>query len=325
MREIFNRFLRKLNISGRDLAVFLLALLLAFSIWLIHNLSLKYNDYLRVSVVAHCNIEGHSAVSSNRCDVIARCRTTGYDVIKSGLRGRRHVLDVDFAPSVMKQKDDDMFYVTSSDLQEYAHIFYGADVTVDYFVSDTLFFRFPVEVHKKVPVNPVYSISYRSQYINVGDLHVEPDSVIVYGEPFQLETVNAVFTKPVKYNDVSEPVQGVVSLEKIKGVRFSDPEVHFSQDVARYVEMKKTVNVAAVNVPAGKELLILPSSVTVTLRCVFPLLSDPLETLSAEVDFEQFQQSLSGRCPVRLKNLAKGVIGYEIEPLTVGCVLEDSI
>lgn len=325
MGGILNRFLKRLNISGRDSAVFLLALLLAFSIWLIHNLSLKYNDYLRVSVVAHCNIKGHAEVSSNRCDVIARCRTTGYDVIKSGLFGRRKTLDVDFSPSVMKRKDEDTFYVTASDLQEYAHVFYGDDVSVEYFVSDTLFFRFPVEDHKKVPVNLMCSVSYRSQYVNVDEMQVEPDSIIVYGTPFQLETVKGVFTKPVKHHDVSEDVQGVAALEKIKGIRFSDTEVHYSQDVTRYVEMKKTVNVVPVNVPSGKELLVFPSNVTVVLRCMFPLLADPLESLVAEVDFEQYQQSLSGRCEVRLKNVARGVIDYEIEPLTVGCVLEDLI
>ena len=50
MGDLYNRILKSFNISGRDLAVFLLALLLAFSIWLIHNLSLKYNDYLTASV-----------------------------------------------------------------------------------------------------------------------------------------------------------------------------------------------------------------------------------------------------------------------------------
>ena len=81
MKNLFHRLLSSLNIGGRDWVVLLLALLLAFSTWLIHNLSLRYNDYLRVSVVARCNIEGHADVSANKCEVIARCRTTGYKVI----------------------------------------------------------------------------------------------------------------------------------------------------------------------------------------------------------------------------------------------------
>ena len=42
-----------------------MSLLLAFSIWLIHNLSLNYSDTISVPVMAQCNIDGHSDVSSN--------------------------------------------------------------------------------------------------------------------------------------------------------------------------------------------------------------------------------------------------------------------
>ena len=41
---------KKLN--GRDLAVFLLSLLLAFGIWLIHNLSLDYVRVVNVPIKA---------------------------------------------------------------------------------------------------------------------------------------------------------------------------------------------------------------------------------------------------------------------------------
>ena len=72
MRDLIHKILQLLNISGRDWAVFLLALLLAFSIWLIHNLSLKYTEFMQASVEAVSNIEGHFNKSSNRSDVIAR-------------------------------------------------------------------------------------------------------------------------------------------------------------------------------------------------------------------------------------------------------------
>ena len=147
MRKLYDKLLESLNISGRDLAVFLLALLLAFSTWLIHNLSLKYNDYLTASVIAQCNIEGHSNISLNRSDVIARCRATGYKVIMSDIRARRAPGTVNFAPAVMRHMVDDLFYVLSSDLTEYTHIIYGDGVSLEHFVSDTMYFRFPSVVY----------------------------------------------------------------------------------------------------------------------------------------------------------------------------------
>lgn len=323
MRKLYNRLLESLNISGRDLAVFLLALLLAFSTWLLHNLSLKYSDYLTASVIARSNVEGHSDISQNSTDVIARGRTTGYKVILSAMKAHRKPVIVDFASSVMKHKEDDLFYVLSSDLTEYAHLIYGDGVTVEYFVSDTLFFRFPAVDHKRVPVHPVYSVSYMPQHISDGQLEVAPDSVTLYGEAYRLENIDKVFTEPIKHADLTSDVLGVVRLEKLKDVRMSVDEVHYMLDVRRYVDITRTLPVNVVNLPSDKTLQLFPSKATVTLKCGFPLLSDPDEDISLYVDYEDYVRSLSGKCPVRFTGSGKDILSYEIEPVVVSCVLEE--
>ena len=322
MRKLYNKLLESLNISGRDLAVFLLALLLAFSIWLIHNLSLKYNDYLTASVKAQCNIEGHTNVSLNSSDVIARCRATGYKAIMSDIKAGRKPVTVAFDPSVMRYMEDDLFYVLASDLTEYTHLIYGDGVTLEYFVSDTIFFRFPEVDHKKVPVHPVYTVSYMPQHISKGNLEVIPDSVVLYGESRVLENIDRVLTEPIKHSSLSSDIQGLVRLEKIKDVRLSVSEVHYLLDVCRYVEVKVTLPVTPVNVPADKKLIPFPSSANVMLRFSFPLESDP-EGLELKADYEEYIRSLSGMCTLTLGGEPKGLISYEVEPVAVNCVLED--
>lgn len=322
MKRLYQRILQSLNISGRDLAVFLLALLLAFSIWLIHNLSLKYNDYLTASVKAQCNIEGHTNVSLNSSDVIARCRATGYKAIMSDIKAGRKPVTVAFDPSVMRYMEDDLFYVLASDLTEYTHLIYGDGVTLEYFVSDTIFFRFPEVDHKKVPVHPVYTVSYMPQHISKGNLEVIPDSVVLYGESRVLENIDRVLTEPIKHSSLSSDIQGLVRLEKIKDVRLSVSEVHYLLDVCRYVEVKVTLPVTPVNVPADKKLIPFPSSANVMLRFSFPLESDP-EGLELKADYEEYIRSLSGMCTLTLGGEPKGLISYEVEPVAVKCVLED--
>ncbi len=323
MRKLYDRLLSLLNISGRDLAVFLLALLLAFSIWLIHNLSLKYNAYLDVDVQARCNIDGHAELSPDKCNVVARCRATGYNVIRSGIRGKRRVVQVEFQPSVMKSKGKDLYYVTSSDLQEYAHLIFGDGVSVEYYTTDTLYYSFPSENHKRVPVNPVYTITYQAQHMNEAPMEIRPDSVTVYGESFQLDNISAVNTLPIRYSHISDDVQGEVSLENIKGVRISEESVHYSLEVSRYVEMTGSLPLKVVNVPEDKALYAFPSNVDITLKCVFPLSADPFESLSAVVNYADYQHSLSGKCPVTLEGISRGVIGYSILPEYVETIVED--
>lgn len=323
MRRLYHKILVLLNITGRDLAVFLLALLLAFSTWLIHNLSLKYTDYLTASVVARCSIEGHSAQSENYSDIIARGRTTGYQFIVSDIRTGRIPTYVDFRPETLNHMEGDLYYILSSDLFEYSHLIYGDGVSLEYFVSDTVFFRFPEVSHKKVPVQATFSVTYLPQYMADGPLEITPDSVTVYGEPYRLNSLEKVFTEPIKHDDLSNSVQGLVKLEQMPDLRYSIDDVHYKQDVIRFVEMKMNLPVKTMNVPADKRMDVYPSSVSVTMKCSFPLEENPEDGVSLYVDYEDFQNSLSGKCVVRMHDAPRGMIAYEVDPVAVNCFLED--
>ena len=322
MRNLFHKILSALNFKGRDWVVLLLALLLAFSIWLIHNLALNYNDFFNVSVVAQCNIPGHAAESSNKCEVTARCRATGYKLIRAHI-GKRKAHQVAFRTSDMIHYNDDIFYITSGRLQEYSHLIFGPGVSVDYYLSDTLFFRFPYENFKKVSIEPISVVTFREQYMADGRLSVEPDSMLIYGEPYILDGVDKVYTRTINRSDVYEDISGIIGLEKIKGVRFSVDQVRYQLDVKRFVEIELNLPVRTINVPHGKSLKVYPSEAKVKLRCSFPLIEDPEKGLVLQADYNDFQNSRTGKCSLKLSNLTRGVIGYEIEPMSVSGLIED--
>ena len=322
MRNLFHRILKTLNINGRDWVVLLLALLLAFSIWLIHNLALKYNDHMSVSVIASCSIPGHASVSADKAEVTARCRATGYKVIKSYIRRGKEV-EIPFRPADIKHKDGDIFYVTPEDLKDYSHLIFGPEISVEYFVSDTLFFRFPYENYKKVPVVPISTITYSDQYMAESPLAVTPDSVLVYGEPFRLENISAVYTRPVNYTDLSRDVSGAVKIEPIKDVRISEAEVRYELKVKRFVEVISTVPVTVVNVPEGKSMYVYPSEVDVFLKCNFPLVDNPERGLRVVADYNDLHKSLGQSCILKVYAPSGGVISSEASPVSVSCVWED--
>ena len=155
------------------------------------------------------------------------------------------------------------------------------------------------------------------------EISVQPDSVLVYGEPIRLETIEAVYTKPIRYYDICEDLQGVIVLEKIKGVRVSENEASYSVGVKRYVEVSSMVSVKPVNVPADKVMKVYPSVVEVSLRCNFPMADEPLSTLRVEAVDNDYINSLGGNCTLKAKGLSRSVISYEIEPVAVSCVIEE--
>ena len=160
LKEPLHKLLRKSGINGRDLAVFLLSLLLAFSIWISHNLSLQYSSVVSVPVIALSNIEGHQAESSNTSPVVARCRTTGYRLLRKNRMSRRGQLRVYFSPDDLHQEGEDLYYITSNELSGYFSEIFGDNVQLESFVSSRVQFRFPAENHKTVPVQAVSVVSF---------------------------------------------------------------------------------------------------------------------------------------------------------------------
>lgn len=321
MKGFLHRILKTFRLEGRDWAVFLTSLLLACSIWFIHNLALKYSDIVEVPVRAVCNIEGHSDRSSNSQVVVARCRMTGYNLVKARVFARKGERDVTFAREAMHPRSADSWYVTSKELQEVAHIIFGETATLEYFLSDTVVFKFPRQECRKVPVRLYGEFSMREQYMMVGDVALEPDSVLVYGEPSQLEQIPFIATDKIYKKDVSSGFSGVVKLRQPgKNLRLSDESVRFSASVSRFVEITRTLPVEVINAPLDREFIVIPSSVEASFRCAFPYSSDPLESASAYIDYNTYRESRSGKCPVLCRNAGEAVLECSFEPAVVECV-----
>jgi hypothetical protein len=325
MKMFFQKLFNLLNISRRDLFVFTMSLLLAFSIWLIHNLSLSYNGQVSMPVIASSNLDYRSNLSSNTCIVYARARTTGYNLIRLNNVFEEKAKVVNFDKSNLHYYDEDTYYITSSELVEYAHLIYGESVKVEYIVSDTLKFRFTPQDHKKVPVKAVTLLTMAPQYSLTEEFKVEPDSITVYGDSHLLESVESVSTEPLRFYDVKSSFQGEVDIQKIKGLRFSQDQVNYKANVTRYIELTENIKVQARNVPEDKDFKFYPSSVSVTFRTVFPLKEKTISDVALYVDYNDYVKSLSGKCPIHISGLSKEILDYQIHPENLGCVANDRL
>ena len=308
------------KVNGKDMVIFIMSVLLAFSIWLLHNLSQRYSQTIRVPVSAVCNIEGHSPNSSNIAVVQARCRTTGFQIMKFNNLASDKNVRVEFNPQDMHPMGDDNYYITSNELTAYAPNIFGPESTLEGFMTDTLVFRFPPENSKKIPVLPVYRISFDSQYTSTSDLSVSPDSVTVYGEPYLIDNLSRISTEAFSLQNLRRSVRGDVKLEKIKGVRFSQDKVDYAVDVARFVEIRAEIPVLGRNVPSDRMLIIYPSTATVSFRCAFPVTVEPEQSTRLYIDYNDFVNSLSGKCIPSVQGVPSDIFGYKIEPEVFDCV-----
>ena len=315
------RFLEKLHINVRDLVVFLLSLMLALGIWLVHNLTLRYSSIMNVTVTAVSNIPGRAAESSNTAVISARCRASGFKLIRNR-RNEDNTIKVFFNPEEFTRGDNDSYYISSNALASYVPDIFGEDVQLESFVTQNAIFRFSAENNKKVPVSPKLITSFRPQYTAMGSIQFSPDSVMLYGDPNYLESLDRVFTRPLELKNLKNDAHGEVALDVPSGIRSSDQTVSYSLQVTRFVEVSSEIRIDVINLPADKFLSVYPSTAKVLFRCVFPLSVDPTRNVSLYIDYEEFTQSINGRCVARLSGLPSSVIDYTVEPQVFECIEE---
>lgn len=298
--------------------MFLLSLFIAFSVWMVHNLSREYTDLVSVNVRACSNIDGRAMLSSEPVDVLARCKTTGFRLLRHSMH-RDEVL-VNFDKDELVLKEGDTFVADAACLERHSTEIFTDRVSVETFISPSVTFRFAPETNRKVPVSAVKLVTFRPQYMARGDIRLTPDSVVVYGDPRLLAGIDRVLTRQISFADLKSPVHGVVKLENPGGVRMSDTEVGYSIDVVRYVELRSRVKVGTRHVPAGRTLVVLPSEADVVYRCVFPVIGTPEEGTEFYVDYNDFSSSMSGTCVLKCDALPEGVIGWTAAPEVFSCV-----
>ena len=313
----------RLPLRGREWLLFATSLILAVLIWFLSNLSRSYSGVLGVPVVAECNLQGYSNISSNSTVLSARCRAEGFRLLREGTRRSRKPVLVAFDRADLRHAAGERFFVTGNVMNNYLRQIFGDKVDVEDIITDTLYFIFSPENNKRVPVNFAGDFTYRSQYMASGPLRLTPDSVTVYGEKARLDLVDHVSTAQIYPDDVHDTQHGVLRLNRIKGVRLSDSEVSYELPVSRYVELRSELPVSVRNAPGGHHLDVFPSRATVILHCTFPVGRNPFEAFELYIDYADFASSLSGRCVARVNELPSGVLDYRVEPAVFDCLETD--
>ena len=102
----------------------------------------------------------------------------------------------------------------------------------------------------------------------------------------------------------------------------SHPKVDYSMNVTRYVECTLQVPVKVTGVPRGKKIRVYPSSASVRVKSVYPIMED-LDDITVQVDYEDFASSISGKCVGYVSGMpVTSIPGSEkIEPEVFECIL----
>lgn len=311
---------------GGDVFILLFSLFLAFFMWSMHRFTLEYSSMFEYRVNLASNLEGRSKSAESHNALVVRGQTSGFYIIQQQLGkwfGGESV-DIFMDARWLRSSDGskDLFSVAGNEMKQLVQDALGPDFKLESIASDTLYFTFPRQAYKKVPVVPVYEITYEPQYATTMPVAIRPDSVLIYGEASKLAQIDSVFTQKIRRKMVNAPVQGVVQLQPVNGVRYSTKELFYAIDVQRYYESIYDVKVSPVNTPQHESRFIFyPQNVSVTYRAVYG--GKPLKAsdFSVKADFSEREQC-NGREIIKLRctvSKPAGVFSVKVEPKYVEC------
>lgn len=309
--------------------ILIVSLLLAFFIWVAHNLTQDYFSYRQYRITVVTSLPGLGSESESEEVLIVGGDAKGYDIIgrrSSRARNAEPVtIEVDpkyFTPDIYRS---DLFTLKARDIQETLNQKVGTEFNITYVPDQKLSFVFPRQSSHKVPV--VISgrqISCKPQYMTVSDIVLEPDSVLVYGNEEDLSRITSVQTYPIRLQNLSKSTKGEVPLRELPGIRLGSRTVGYEIEVARYVEQTLEADVKAVNVPAGKRLLIIPSRIKAI--CRIPFKNDGSLTrddIRFEVDYDTVVSSAGSQAIPQLVPPGVKIYSCQTDPRVVDCIIAD--
>lgn len=120
---------------------------------------------------------------------------------------------------------------------------------------------------KKVKLLPDVALDYKDGFGLVSDIKVEPESLLVSGPESQIRQLQFIKARPLAFENLEHKVSKNLIIDKPEKLDFSTENVKIEFDVQKIVE-KTFENIAVEHkgVPSGRELVIIPSKISIVLR-----------------------------------------------------------
>ncbi|MDP5171127.1 MAG: hypothetical protein NWR72_12855 [Bacteroidia bacterium] len=221
--------------DGRQGIILLVSFLLSLVLWFLVTLSQSYDTEIEVPVV----VEADDSVVANhdpRSVVKVKLRGTGMELISEHLKWNRDTVHLAYDESMLGKRD---FRV--SDYQSQFISYFPSPLVINGFRPDKLSIVFGKRYQKTVPLLLRTSLSVASPYQFVSEPALATDSITIYGQASQIDTIEQWYTLNV--TEIVSPTQrkALVPVDTATGIKTDIKSVEVEVNTVPYTEMTFTV------------------------------------------------------------------------------------
>ncbi|MFH6770175.1 YbbR-like domain-containing protein [Gaetbulibacter aquiaggeris] len=250
------------GIKNRKINVFFLFLLLSFLILIFSKLSKEYTN-TRVFNIHKTNVPKEYVIlndSNNKLNIVFK--THGFNWLKYYFS--KPEITVDFKGDVTKV--DSLFVFNKSRVFLNSELEFGSQVELLNVSPDNLYFRYDVNLIKKVPVVVNANINYMAGYDSFNSYKISPDSIQVVGPNLLVENIKSIQTEKMVLENIKSDIDKTIKLKLPKNNKdliFSSDEVNLTAEVEKFTEGSLKIPIILINVPEGLKIKYFPKSINV--------------------------------------------------------------
>lgn len=312
-------------LNNRDVYVFLVFLLIATAFWFMNALRDNYLADFSYPVRFVNVPDDEIVVGGTDQKVAVKVSANGYTIVRQRLN--RSFAPLVFDVAQMRRsaagENGNAWVLTRSQMNRVREqLLVGMDLVE--LRPDTLVLQIDKIRDRKVPVVLKGSISFEKQFLQAGDLVFNPDSVMISGPASLVDTIQAVATRSLNVELLSESYQQKVQLERLPNVKLSHSEAELTIPVEPFSEKTISLALQVVGLPDSLQLKAFPSAVELTFRAgVSRFESIQPSDFRAVVDAsEVLKNQRPARLRVRIERVPEHIQAYDFSPLFVEYLLE---
>lgn len=273
------------DVGREKVVVFIVAVILAFCLWLIVNLSRDYN--LNINLPIALGEVPPDRALADELPTFATVSITG--------EGWKLLNIYNNPPQIYLD-------ITQDEVNLYDQVRQQMNALPDVGVEKVqpLFLNIDLEekASKKVPVIPHINVSFKDQYGFVDTASVVPDSITVSGAASLIQDITQWETDSLSLQEVEDDISVSVDLkERNPLLSLSQNTVTYRADVIQYTEGEARVFVQTRNMPQGRTVSFSPSFITVKYDVPineYAQIKDLPTPFTAYVTYQQIQQDSTG-------------------------------
>ena len=302
--------------SKKNASVFSFFLVLSVIFWFINALSKEYVTTINYPVRYSDLPTGETLIGDSPDYLSLKISAHGYTILRHKLSSK--YIPISFSVSSfsinMSNTEDSVFYIQTRYAREHLGAQLSPDIQILEVKPDTLYFRFASIIKKQLPVIANISAEPDRQMIIKGLPITDPDSVLVSGPDYIIDTLEAIYTRFKNIGVISQTTERLIDLDIPEQLTLNHNRAKVTIGIERFTEKTIPVPIEVLNLPDSIKLITFPSDIEINCQVGlsnFPNVQPAM--FRASVDFNESYTG-TGNLTGTLKNQPEFVSSVKFSP-----------